>query len=54
MDELIEAVQDLTEEVRKLRGELTLQKGKSDLLEQREKKKRKAAEMMSRLEKGDC
>lgn len=58
MDELIEAIQTLTEEVSKLRGELILQKGKSLLLKERQERKDKAVAMMAQLEKrkqsGDC
>jgi len=54
MDELTAAINLLTEEVSKLRGELILQKGKNNLLKERQEKKKKAAELMSRLEKGDC
>ena len=46
MDELTQAIHLLTE--------LILQKGRSILLKEREEKKRKAAELMSRVEKGDC
>lgn len=53
-NELIIAIHLLTEEVAKLRGEITLQKGKSILLKERAERKLKAAELMSRLEKGDC
>ena len=58
MDDLIQAIQTLTEEVSLLRSELVLQKGKSILLKEREERKGKAAAMMAQLEKrkqtGDC
>lgn len=57
MDDLINAIHLLTEEVSKLRSEITLQKDKDILLKERKMKKDKALEMMQKLERqtrGDC
>ena len=57
MDELISAMHLLTEEISKLRSEISLQKDKDILLKERKMKKEKALEMMQKLERqtrGDC
>ena len=57
MDDLINAIHLLTEEVSKLRSEISLQKDKDILLKERKMKKEKALEMMQKLERqtrGDC